>query len=132
FHRLFEEEIKHLCSRRFRSRNGLAINMMYHHYLRCMGESLFYYEPRHAYIDRSHSPERRAALRNALLAQPSRITRFCLNDDASPGDDDWARFIRSLMDLLDYRGVDRHACLQRGNRHRGRHRLGAGAEWDAA
>jgi len=102
FHQIFQEEITDLCSRRFRSRHDFAINMMYHHYLRSMKEAHFYYEPHHVYLDRSQPLEDRERFRDALLAQQSQISRFCLNDNVSLGNDGWASFIRSLMDRLGY------------------------------
>lgn len=102
FHQIFHGEIKDLCRRRFRSKYGFAINMMYHHYLRSIGEARFYYEPRHAYLERSQPLECRKRLEDALRAKRSQISRFCLNDDVSEGDDGWASFIESLMGHLDY------------------------------
>jgi hypothetical protein len=102
FHQTFCEEITHLCKRRFRSEHGLAANMMYLHYLRSIGKARFYYEPHHAYLSRSQAIEDRDRLQNALLEQPSEISRFCLNDDPAPDNDGWPSFIHSLMDRLGY------------------------------
>jgi hypothetical protein len=111
FHQIFQEEITDLCSRRFRSRHDFIINMMYHHYLRSMKEAHFYYEPHHAYLERSQPLEDRERFRDALLAQQSQISRFCLNDDVSLGNDGWASFISSLMDRLGYPVVLNHPLI---------------------
>lgn len=119
FHQIFHNEITDLCQRRFRSRHGLAVNMMYHHYLRSIGEARFYYEPHHAYLERRQTIEDRNRLQDALLAEPSEISRFCLNDDPAPDNDGWSSFIRSLMDRLGYYAIGvedsfgyRHSTLQ--------------------
>ena len=102
FLQTFHEEITDLCRRRFRSRHEFAVNMMYHHYLRSIGACHFYYEPQHAYLDRSQPVEDRDRLQDALLAERPDISRFCLNDNHAPDNDGWPTFIHSLMDRLGY------------------------------
>jgi hypothetical protein len=106
FHRIFSEEVQALSARRFRSRHGFTTNMMYHQYLRSIDECTFYFEARHAFLDRRDSMEARERFFRTLVEQPSEISRFCLNDGASPDYDGWSFFISMLMNQLGYKSTD--------------------------
>ena len=109
FHALFANEIASLCSKKFRSKHGYAINTMYQHYLRSIGAAIFAYEPNHVFLDRSDSSTARTKVRNSLLKEQREISRFCLNDGPAADDDGWGQYIRSLMNGLGFSRSSSHA-----------------------
>jgi hypothetical protein len=106
FHNVFAHEMQRLTQKRFRHRGGYAVNFMYHHYLRSLGEGEFYFDPRHRYIDWSFGLERRHALRESLERQDPDVTRFCINDHPGDGTNSaaersWAAYRSDILDLVD-------------------------------
>ena len=103
FHAVFDTEMKLLTQTRFRSSQGFAINLMYHHYLRSLGSAEFYHDPRHWFIDWRDSDEKRTALLHHIETHSPSVTRYCLNDHheednhPSGGQRDWETYRQRLL-----------------------------------
>lgn len=95
FSRLFQAEIEKLCSHKFRSAEGYAINFMYAHYLRSVGRAKFIEAPLHAYIDPFASPAEKSVFLANLTG--GLISRFCLNDVPSTNDESWRAFVQTIL-----------------------------------
>lgn len=96
FHVLFASEVERLCSHKFRSKSGCAVNLMYAHYMRSRGLARFYHAPSHEYIDARASADERQAFKRKLATNS--ITRFCLNDVPNRHDDGtWSGFVAEVL-----------------------------------
>lgn len=101
FHQLFEEELSRTFAQKFRSEHAIGVNFVYAYYLQALGKADFYIASNDRMLRRSAPTKNREQFRNSLLAEDSKIQRFCLNDTPSEGEDGWRDYVSSLVrDLL--------------------------------
>ena len=95
FSQSFPVQLHSLCLQKFRSRDGVAVNFLYFHYLAALNLAVFVPAPEHAYIDERSTDEQRNDFLQRVRAQA--ITRFCLNDVSDEPSDAWRAFALSVM-----------------------------------
>lgn len=101
FHSVFRKEVSDLGGYRFRSAHGYTINLMYHLYLRQLGDAHFYFDDRHLFLDWQTDLKVRERLRDALLKDDPSVTRYCLNDHPDAGNDNgWGEYLSEIEHLL--------------------------------
>ena len=100
FHRVFAKEMADLSRFRFRSVEGVAVNVMYHYLARSLGKAVTRLGTDHLLIARASSAEELSGVAREILEDDSRWTRFCLNDCTVEGEDDWVDYVRSVTGAL--------------------------------
>jgi hypothetical protein len=98
----FGPQIRELQQKRFRTDRGLIVNLMFHYLAQSRGKALMRLEESHFLLNR-YSLERRDVLLHRLQSGDSQLTRFCLNDCPTLGDDGWVEYLQEIFSLLDAR-----------------------------
>lgn len=101
FHNVFSEEIETLCSSRFRSKNGFAINMMAHNYALSVNKAVFDFSEKNDYVGRATTTmQERAEFRKEIFENAQNVKSFCLNDEPSAGDDGWDDYVMDILNTF--------------------------------
>ena len=95
FHDTFATEMRALAEHRFRSRRGMTVNLMAHHYAMAAGKARFV-EREHGYLQRGDSAEAAERFRQSILHNLDGWPRFCLNDAPAVDRFDWNGFVASF------------------------------------
>ncbi len=99
FERRFAGELGRVRARRFRSADGVAVNLLHHYYAGSIGAARLHLSDDRLLLRSQPSREREKLLED-LRSPASSVARFCLNDTPVDREDGWEDYVAQLLRSL--------------------------------
>lgn len=100
FHDVFRNELAVMYANRFRSHQGMTVNIMYHYFLYSTSRASFFPDTSCACVDNGSSAEEQAKLLEEARSASPIIGRFCLNDTPDADSETWGKFTKEVYQTL--------------------------------